>query len=132
LATTNVTQLTATTIRYAIEYGEMALTQRAAIEEQQQHEVLRFEEVDTDTDAGAPDVHDDLSDDSSVNSSDSFTKHLGRGAGRVFNTRSIRPKQGEAVHRIVLDPMSRGKLIIIERTGGGKSLMLYLTATKWQ
>lgn len=124
--TTNVKELTASTIRYAVEYGEVALAHRAAIQQQQQREVFRFEEVGND--AAAPHAHDYLSDDSSVDSADSFTKHLGRGAGHVFNTRSIHPKQGEAVNRIVLDPTSGGKLIVIERTGGGKSLMLYLTA----
>jgi len=71
---------------------------------------------------------DDLSDGNSVASDASFSSHPNSGARRLFRTPSLCPKQKQAVRRIVLDPTSDGKLLVVERTGGEKSLMLYMTA----
>ena len=39
---------------------------------------------------------------------------------------SLRPRQDEAITRIAFDPQSGGKLIVVDRTGGGKSLVLVM------
>ena len=41
---------------------------------------------------------------------------------------SLRPRQDEAITRIAFDPRSGGKLIVVDRTGGAKSLVLAMTA----
>ena len=46
----------------------------------------------------------------------------------MFRTPSLREGQPEAVSRIIHDSSSDGKLMLCVRTGGGKSLTLYLTA----
>mmetsp|Transcript_33194 Transcript_33194/g.69753 ORF Transcript_33194/g.69753 Transcript_33194/m.69753 type:complete len:158 (+) Transcript_33194:242-715(+) len=68
------------------------------------------------------------SDDVSVGLDKSFSKHLNSGASRVFCTVSLRPKQQEAVRHIVCDKSSKGRLLVVDRTGGGKTLILHMMA----
>ena len=49
-----------------------------------------------------------------------------RGADRVFRVESLRPKQHEAVEALVFGDELNGKLIVVDRTGGGKSLILQM------
>mmetsp|Transcript_9142 Transcript_9142/g.13773 ORF Transcript_9142/g.13773 Transcript_9142/m.13773 type:complete len:113 (-) Transcript_9142:170-508(-) len=93
---TNMAAITAATIKYAIDFATAACEQRAINEEQRQLEVLRFEEMNSSSTSECND-----SDDLSVGSDESFSKHLNSGASRVFRTVSLRPKQQEAVRRIV-------------------------------
>ena len=123
-AATNVAWLTAFTIRYAVELTEAIQDARAVAEAEGQQEVLRFQEVGGDHDG--PETAS--SDDNSVASDASFSAHLSSAACRVFETPSLRPKQHTAVTWLVMDPSSGGKLLVCERTGGGESIMLYLSA----
>ena len=95
----------------------------AVLAAERQREVLFFEEVEMDED-------DDTStaSDVSVDLSSPFVDHVNSGASRVFGVESLRPKQIEGVDRIIFDPSSGGRLIIVDRTGGGKSLILAMTA----
>src|SRR5210317_560660 len=67
-------------------------------------------------------------DEESVASDAPFADHLASCASRVFRMPSLRKEQPEAVERIIFDPECGGKLMLTIRTGGGKSLTLYLTA----
>ena len=68
-------------------------------------------------------------DDESVSSDASFSAHLDSGSARVFCTPSLRPKQTAAVKGITIHPDSKGRLLVVDRTGGGReSLILYMTA----
>jgi superfamily II DNA helicase RecQ len=68
------------------------------------------------------------SDNVSVGLDKSFLKHLNSGASRVFCTVSLCPKQQEAACRIVCDKSSKGRLLVVDRTGGGGTLILHMTA----
>ena len=74
------------------------------------------------------DDNDSVSSDGTVNSSAPIADHLNNGAGRVFRMPSLRPRQDEAITRIAFDPRSGGKLVVVDQTGGGKSLVLAMTA----
>jgi hypothetical protein len=93
---TNIAAITAATIKYAINFATTACEQRAINEEQRQLEVLRFEEMNS---LSTSECND--SDNVSVGSDESFSKHLDSGASRVFRTAPLRPKQQEAVRCIV-------------------------------
>jgi len=71
---------------------------------------------------------DSLSDRDSVAFDTSFSEHITSGAHRLFRIPSLRPKQKMVGNKIIFDPTCGGRLIVVERTGGGKSLMLYMTA----
>ena len=62
-----------------------------------------------------------------VSSDASFSAHLNSGLSRVFRTPSLRPMQQVAINSIICDPAPDGKLIVVGRTGGGNSLILFMT-----
>mmetsp|Transcript_13122 Transcript_13122/g.28347 ORF Transcript_13122/g.28347 Transcript_13122/m.28347 type:complete len:292 (-) Transcript_13122:1026-1901(-) len=68
------------------------------------------------------------SDDVSVGLDKSFSKNLNSGASRVFCTASLHPKQQEAIRRIIRNKLSKGRLLGVDRTGGGKTLILHMMA----
>ena len=123
-AANSVAAMTAATIDHALKQREVVRSMRSIEEKEQQREVFRFEDVIDD----APLSLDDGSDDDSVDSSASISDHLHRGARRVFRAKSLRPKQLVAIKRIITDQQTDGKLLVVDRTGGGKSLILYMTA----
>ena len=122
--TTSVATLTATAIQYARDFTAAAIAQRAKDAEEEQSTPLRFEDVVDEQRRPNEAVPDDMS----VDSDASFSEHLASGASRVFSTPSLRTEQPLAVKRIILDKTSDGKLMLCIRTGGGKSLTMYLTA----
>lgn len=54
--------------------------------------------------------------------------HLRADTLHAFCVPSLRPKQEEVITTIIADPKCEGKLLVVDRTGGGKSLILFLTA----
>ena len=109
-------------IDYARQFAAMAISRRSHDAEVEEQEVLQLEEV-----LPGHDGHD-KSDDNSISSDTSFNARLDSTALRLFRTPLLRPNQRAAVRRILLDPSSDCKLLLCERTGGGKSLTLYMTA----
>ena len=59
----------------------------------------------------------------------SFVDHLNYGSCRVWNTPTCRPKQEEAVVTIFFSEECGGRLLVIGRTGSGKSHILRMAAT---
>ena len=118
--TASLVTLTAHILKHAAEYTEAARKTRQILRAEEQSELLRFEDVE---DNGVDD-DDSMCSEGSVATDASFSAHLNSGSSWVFKTPKLRPKQDEAVKRIVLDPMSGGRLIVVDRTGGGKSLIL--------
>ena len=117
--------LTGVILRQAQVVRSAVLHTRVVLESEQQRELLRFDAVDL------VDDEDSSSDDDSVASIDSiasFTAHLESAAAKVFNVRALRPKQVAALKRIIFDKDSGGRLLVVDRTGGEKSLILSLTA----
>ena len=121
---TSIPFLTAITLRFA--YGlRIAASEARAIEAQNDaQELLRFEEVVADR--GGDD--DSMADDDSVATDASLAAHLDSGSSRVFRTPSLRPNQRRAITSLLTDPVTEGKLLVVERTGGGKSLTLMMSA----
>ena len=70
---------------------------------------IRARSVD---DAAGP-VHNDLSVDAS------FVHQMNNGSSRVWSTPECRPMQIKAVETILFDPVCEGKLLVVDRTGGG-------------
>ena len=87
-------------------------------------ELLHFEDDDS---PAAADVADACVDES-VDSSAPLSVLLASGARRVFGVPSLRPRQEEAVTRILFEPGTKGRLLLVERTGGDKSLVLATAA----
>eukprot|EP00581_Thalassiosira_minuscula_P014810 CAMPEP_0183722188 /NCGR_PEP_ID=MMETSP0737-20130205/14224_1 /TAXON_ID=385413 /ORGANISM="Thalassiosira miniscula, Strain CCMP1093" /LENGTH=298 /DNA_ID=CAMNT_0025952309 /DNA_START=62 /DNA_END=955 /DNA_ORIENTATION=+ len=123
-ATRNVAELTTATIEYANGIRDAVRAQRETDSVQAPTATLRFQHGSTFASASQAAMPDD----DSVDSGASFTEHLNSGSKRLFRTPTLRPKQHAAVKRIVLDPSFGGKLLVVERTGDGKSLMFYMTA----
>ena len=91
----------------------------AAIEQaEQQREVLEFETVDL------ADDDDSVSSSETVATDASCSDHLNSGAARVFGTKRLRPKQDQAIKKICFDSECEGKMIVVDRTGGGKASSL--------
>ena len=89
-------------------------------------ELLRFEDVLADAPAAADGTV--ACDNGLVDSSAPLPDLLASGARCVFGVPSLRPRQEEAVTRILFEPGTGGKLLLVERTGGGKSLVLATVA----
>ena len=53
---------------------------------------------------------------------------LAYAAAKVFGKSALRPRQVIAVNKLVYCQSSKGKLLVVNRTGGGKSLILSLAA----
>ena len=51
-----------------------------------------------------------------------FVDHLNNGSSRVWSTPTCRPMQQIAVERALFDKECEGKLLIVDRTGGGKAI----------
>ena len=58
----------------------------------------------------------------------SIEEQLAYAASHVWQKNELRPNQVEAVHKLVYDGESQGKLLVVDRTGAGKSLILQLSA----
>jgi superfamily II DNA/RNA helicase len=116
--------LTLIILRHAELVTAAAVAARAVLAAERQRQVLCFDLVEMDED----DDNNSTASDVSVDLSSPFIDHLNSGASRVFAVESLRPKQVEGVERIIFDPSSGGRLIIVDRTGGGKSLILAMTA----
>ena len=71
---------------------------------------------------------DDGSDEESNASDVSLSDHLRSAASRVFRTPSLWPNQLAAIKRLLVDPRTDGKVLLVERTGGGKSLVMLVSA----
>ena len=56
-------------------------------------------------------------------------KHLMLTAALVWRRLTLRHKQNVSVETLVFDPICEGKLLVVDRTGGGKSLIMQLAAT---
>ena len=110
-------------LRHAAVISEYAQRLRAIEEAEEPSELLRFVEV--------RDEHDGNSDDESagsVASDESLSEHLNSGSRRVFNTPLLRPRQQQTVQTILRKKSCGGKIIVVDRTGGGKSLILHMTS----
>ena len=70
-----------------------------------------------------------LSSDDGVSSTESATAIRNYAASKVWRTATMRPKQQIAVHRILHDKDADGKLLLVDRTGGGKSLTMQMALT---
>ena len=120
---TDVGWLTNVILGQAANFSAAARRDRQLKEADRQVDLLRFKTVDNNDD-----------DDDSVMSCDSveldaaFSNHLNNATRRLCRTAQLRPKQILAVQKILLDPQTNGKLIVVDRTGGGKSMILFLTA----
>ena len=57
-----------------------------------------------------------------------FPLHLASAVRCIYGVQRLHPRQVEAVSRLVLDEASQGCLILVDRTGAGKLLVLFLTA----
>ena len=100
-----------------------AFTQAAAITAQTGQQVMQFEDLDgIDDDADPPPAVPPLPTDAST------MDHIRHAAACVWRTPCLRPAQERAVHKLIYEPISGGKLLVIDRTGGGKSLILQLSA----
>ena len=122
---TSVAWLTFVITQHAVSQKLAADEARAIIRAEQQRELFLFEDVESGS--GVKDSAN-VSDDSSVDSDASLTVHLNRAASCVFQTPKLRPKQEEAITKILIDPDSKGRVFVGDRTGGGKSLTLFTTA----
>ena len=89
-------------------------------------ELLRFEDVLADAPAAADGTV--ACDNGLVESSAPLPDLLASGARCVFGVPSLRPRQEEAVTRILFEPGTGCKLLLVERTGGGKSVVLAMVA----
>ena len=112
---TSIAFLTFIALRHAREILIAASFLQQVEREAELPEVLRFEN------ATPADVIDDdsIEGDDEVDESAPLVEHLRLDARRVFRVRSLRPKQEEAITRIVANPECQGKLVVIDRTGGG-------------
>ena len=111
--------------RHAEAVNASARASAALREAERGREALRFVTVDSTDDSNDDGCSDD---DDSVGSDADYADHLVSAARAVFGIPSLRPKQREAVDTILFNEESEGKLLVVDRTGGGKSLILQLTA----
>ena len=88
-------------------------------------EVIRFDDADGVNAAGDEESTNIIA---SVNPDAPLVEHLNADAWQIFRVRSLRPKQEQAITMIVADPLCAGKLIVVDHTGRGKSIVLYMTA----
>ena len=70
-----------------------------------------------------------ISSDDSISSHASGTLVRNSAASRVWRTVALRPQQHKAVDKILHDMDGDGKLLLVERTGGGKSLTMQMVLT---
>ena len=103
--TTNIAWLTEFTITHAVKFTKAICDARVIAAADEPPEILRFEEAASTSVAAAD--GDELDDDS-ITSNMSFAKHLTSLARRVFRIQCLRPKQIEAVDRIINDLSSEG------------------------
>jgi superfamily II DNA or RNA helicase len=123
-AAVDVAWLSSIILRHADALTRVALALRAADEAEQRRAIAFVDADDAPVDAPLPDL--DAGDD--VDASSPFNAHLSSAARRIYGVARLRPKQSEAVSRLLFDEECRGRLILVDRTGGGKSLVLFLTA----
>mmetsp|Transcript_26739 Transcript_26739/g.45622 ORF Transcript_26739/g.45622 Transcript_26739/m.45622 type:complete len:144 (-) Transcript_26739:8-439(-) len=119
-ATASIADVTAATIEYATEFAATVRDQRALVSQEERQDAPRFEAPDTVNDSKP------IPDKDSVESIASFSKHLESDGKRLFGTPSLRPNKHEVVHRILFDEMNGSKFMIVDRTSGGKSLMVFV------
>ena len=117
--------LSSIVLRHAELVAVAARASREKEASEKRRELQRFVAVDL---TGHGDDEGDADDDISVASDAAVDEHLDSGARRVFGVASLRPKQRDAINSILFDSESDGKLIVVDRTGGGKSLILQMTA----
>ena len=65
----------------------------------------------------------------SVSADAPLLEQLNNGSSLVWGTPNCRPKQEQAVETIYFSEECDGKLIVIDRTGSGKSHILRMVAT---
>ena len=119
----NIVWLTALIVAHAKQLAVAARQIREMEEAERQNEVLRFEPVsDFDVIAEGGDDDSVCSEGTVDDPSAPFSAHLNSAARRICNVAQLRPKQEEAVERIVLEEKTDGKLIAVDRTGGGKPI----------
>ena len=111
---------------HAAAVAAAARDRAAAARAEDPPELLRFTPVDDDDDDGDDDADSVLSGES-VDNAAPFVEHLRLLARRVFGYPALRRRQEVAVTRLLFGE-GKGKLLLVERTGGGKSLVLALTA----
>ena len=112
----SIIRLTAIVLRHAEDLAVAARQVRDMEEAERQREVLQFEEMTID------DTKDDTErDNDSVASDASFLAKLNSGSSRVFGTPCLRLTQQIAIHQLLVNPSSSGKLIVVDRTGGGRA-----------
>ena len=78
-------------------------------------------------------VDDDSDDaDAVLRPPDDFATHLSACARHVFRVPALRPRQLEAASTLIFDRSCRGRLLVVDRTGGGKSLIHCFTRSQTQ
>lgn len=94
-------------------------------------EVLRFEDVPHDNDTSGDRPLGSIESVESVDPDAPLADHLGADDRLVFRAPLLRLKQEDTITTIIADPKCKAKLLEVDRTGGGKSLILilFLTAT---
>jgi superfamily II DNA helicase RecQ len=125
--TTDVVWLHGIIVDHAAAVTHAAVQFRALDEEERQRDVLEFELIGDDDDDDDP-YDDGVVRDDSVPIDAPLSLHLDSGAKGVFKTNKLRPKQQSACETILCNPKSGGRLLVVDRTGGGKSLILCMTA----
>ena len=124
--------LTAVVLRHAAVLAAAAAAATAVLRAEDQCELLRFD-VDGSSaadDSAAADDDDKGSDNSSVatagtvDSAAPFSDHLNSGARRVFGVPRLRPRQDAAIQSILFDDKTGERIILVERTGGGRASSL--------
>ena len=117
--------LTAIILQHAEDITLAAQQVRDMEEAEKQREVLKFEET-----LGSNDSADNsmVQNDNSITSDALFSDKLNSGVARVFRTPYLWPKQQIAIQQLIMYPESAGKLIVVDCTGGGKSLITFMSA----
>ena len=94
-------------------------------------EVARFEAAcrDAAPPPSSPRAADDAIGNGATDAEADFPACLAACAHRVYGVPSLRPRQVEAAAKIMFDSECRGRLLVVDRTGSGKSLILQTVAT---
>ena len=93
-------------------------------------EVARFEAAcrDAAPPPAPPRAADDAIGNGATDTEGDFPACLAACAHRVYGVPSLRPRQVEAAAKIMFDSECRGRLLVVDRTGSGKSLILQTVA----
>ena len=122
----DVAWLSAIIIRHADILSHAAATLLASDTAASQRDVV-FVDVPSERPHGGSAALDDGED---VPDDAPFPLHLASAARCIYGVPRLRPRQVKAVSRLVLDESSQGRLLLVDRTGAGKLLVLFFS--RWR